>query len=289
MIRGLAALALSLVASAALADSALVAQARAFEHGEGVRKDPLAAAQLYCTAARDGDAEAQFSLGWMYANGRGVARDDAIANTMFTLAANSGHVQAAQARGLVTAPVWKLPACMEPQEIAPSLAMKDFVLDVDPFLDLAPWKQGIAKIVRDMAPKYSIEPRLALAVIAVESNFEKNARSNRDARGLMQLIPATMARFNVRDGYDVKDNVRGGLAYLRYLLAYYRGQVRLAAAAYNAGEKAVDRYGGIPPYAETVDYVAKVVALYGRDTHAYDARVPAVSPIFEKQAASTAR
>jgi soluble lytic murein transglycosylase-like protein len=96
----------------------------------------------------------------------------------------------------------------------------------------------------------------------------------------MQLMPSTMERFNVRDGYDVRDNVRGGLAYLKFLLSYYRGEVRLAAAAYNAGEKAVDRYGGIPPYAETVDYVARVLALFGRETHAYDAQARITSPIF---------
>lgn len=261
-------------------DASLVARARAYEHGEGVAKDPLAAAQLYCAAARDGDADAHFSLGWMYANGRGVTRDDAIAATLFALAAGKGHVQAEAARKLVTTGTWKLPECMELPAIAQKLPMTNAAVDLDPFVDLAPWKQGIAKVVNDLAPKYAVEPRLALAVIAVESNFEKTARSGKDARGLMQLMPSTMARFNVRDGFDVKDNVRGGLAYLRFLLSYYRGQVRLAAAAYNAGEHAVDRYRGIPPYAETVDYVARVLALFGRETHAYDAQARVISPIF---------
>jgi soluble lytic murein transglycosylase-like protein len=140
----------------------------------------------------------------------------------------------------------------------------------DPFADLPPAKQKIADLVHDVAPRYGIEPRLALAVITVESNFDASARSVRDARGLMQLIPETAARFNVRNPYNLVDNVRGGLAYLRWLLAYYRGEVALAAAAYNAGERVVDRYRGVPPYPETREYVRRVLALFRRAHHPYD-------------------
>ena len=133
--------------------------------------------------------------------------------------------------------------------------------------------------MQQVAPRYGIEPRLALAVIAVESNFDANARSAKDARGLMQLIPSTAARFKVRNSWDTLDNVRGGLSYLRWLLAYYSGHVKLAAAAYNAGEGAVDRYRGVPPYAETREYVRRVLQLFPRSTHPYDASIIGPSAI----------
>jgi soluble lytic murein transglycosylase-like protein len=127
--------------------------------------------------------------------------------------------------------------------------------------------------VDDLAPRFGVDPRLALAVIAVESNFNPLARSVKDAQGLMQLIPETAARFDVRRPFDAKQNVRGGLAYLRWLLAYYRGQVALVAAAYNAGEGAVDRYRGVPPYPETRDYVRRVLGLFRRAFHPFDPAV----------------
>ena len=95
----------------------------------------------------------------------------------------------------------------------------------------------------------------------------------------MQLVSATAARFKVTNRFNVKDNVQGGLSYLRWLLAYYEGQVTLAVAAYNAGEAAVDRYKGVPPYAETRDYVRRVRLLYANERHAFDPRVVAASPI----------
>jgi TPR repeat protein len=264
-----------------------VAQARAYEHGEGVAKDQIKAALIYCEAARDGDPEAQFSLGWMYANGRGVARDDSVASSLFELAAANGHEQAGRTQALIKAGPAPLPECMRPDlpdvSSMPAAQFDIALDDPDPFANLPPWKQKIAKVVVELAPKYAVDPRLALAFIAVESNFETTAQSPKDARGLMQLIPETVTRFNVRNVYDVKDNVHGGLAYLRWLLAYYRGQVRLAAAAYNAGEKVVDRYGGVPPYTETIDYVRRIQKLFRRDTHPYDPDAVQPSPIFSLQ------
>ena len=256
--------------------AALVAKAVALEHGEGVPKDPLTAIALYCVAARAGSAEAQFNLGWMFANGRGVERDDSIASSFFALAANAGHVYAEKMLAHVGPSQGELPECMRPPQRPPPLATLD---EPDPFVNLPPNRQKIADLVERVAPRYGIEPRLALAVIAVESNFEPSARSPRDARGLMQLIPQTAARFNVRNPFNTTDNVRGGLAYLRWLLAYYQGQVALAAAAYNAGEAAVDRYRGVPPFPETRDYVKRVQRLFPRELHPYDAGVVAPSPI----------
>jgi soluble lytic murein transglycosylase-like protein len=95
--------------------------------------------------------------------------------------------------------------------------------------------------------------------------------------GLMQLIPSTARRFGVRNAFDARDNIRGGMAYLRWLLAYYQGDVKLVAAAYNAGEGAVDRHKGVPPFAETQEYVRRVVARYGSAPHPFDARVASPS------------
>ena len=95
--------------------------------------------------------------------------------------------------------------------------------------------------------------------------------------GLMQLIPGTARRFGVRNAFDPQQNIRGGMAYLRWLLAYYEGDVRLVAAAYNAGEGAVDKHRGVPPFSETQEYVKRVVARFGSAPHPFDARVTAPS------------
>ncbi|HEY5307494.1 MAG TPA: transglycosylase SLT domain-containing protein [Casimicrobiaceae bacterium] len=257
----------------------LVAQALAYEHGEGVPKDQLKAAALYCEAAREGDNEAQFSLGWMYALGRGVPRDDAVAASLFTLAAAGGHADAQKAMKRVGEERGRLPDCMGSPE-PPWVDAESGIYDgPDYFADLPAWKRQIADMVETLAPRYAVDPRLALSVIQVESNFEPRALSPRNARGLMQLIPETAARFNVVNALDVGDNLRGGLAYLRWLLAYYQGQVPLAVAAYNAGEAAVDKYKGIPPYPETRDYVRRVLRLFRSERQPYDARVVDPSPM----------
>jgi soluble lytic murein transglycosylase-like protein len=257
--------------------SGLIARAQAFEHGEGVPQDRLKAAALYCDAARRGDAEAQFRLGWMYANGRALVHDDAIAAALFALAADQGHAAAQQALRFVGAEKAPLPECMRPDESVPAESFEP----PDPFADLPPPKQQIADLVNALAPGYAVAPRLALAVISVESNFDPKARSPKDARGLMQLIPDTAARFHVKNAFDIRDNVRGGLKYLRWLLSYYRGHVALAAAAYNAGEAVVDRYHGVPPYPETESYVQRVLALFGEDEHPYDAALAAPPPFLK--------
>ncbi len=107
-----------------------------------------------------------------------------------------------------------------------------------------------------------VSPALALAVISVESGGRVDAVSSAGAQGLMQLIPATATRFGVADSLDPQDNIKGGVAYLDWLLKEFDGDAILALAAYNAGENAVKKHDGVPPYAETRDYVPKVLAAF---------------------------
>jgi soluble lytic murein transglycosylase-like protein len=268
--RLLALVAASLLAHTACAQNAatLFEQAQRLEHGEGVARDLGAAAALYCRAARLGAPESQYALGWMYANGRGVVRDDGTAWRLFALAAEQGHAAGTRMQALLpAAPHAALPACMAP----------DPALELDlafPIPDYSAATPQLLALVDRLAPEYDIEPALALAVIAVESGFNRSAVSPKDARGLMQLIPATASRFCVLDAFNPEQNLRGGLAYLRWLLARYSGNVTLATAAYNAGEQAVDQYGGVPPYDETRAYVRRIGKLYGKSVHPIAAAAP---------------
>lgn len=260
--------------------AALRAQARTYEHGEGVARDPTRAVTLYCEASRLGDAEAQFSLGWMYANGRGIARDNRMASLFFGIAAAQGHAYAQKMLDFVGPAAADLPECMrDPAELSAELVVLPEKFEPDePFVAANPDQKKIADIVGQLAPEYRISPLLALAIIRAESNFDVNARSPKNAQGLMQLIPETSVRFNVKKPYDPVQNVRGGLAYLRWLLAYFRGDVSLVAAAYNSGEGAVERYRGIPPYAETRAYVQRIKRYFRSNRHPYDATVTDPSP-----------
>lgn len=118
-------------------------------------------------------------------------------------------------------------------------------------------------IIEKAAVSAAVEANLLRAVIVVESGFNSRAVSHRGAVGLMQLMPATASRFGVSNPYDPKENVHGGARYLKFLIDRFGQNVRLALAAYNAGEDAVDRNGGqIPPYTETMAYVPKVLKIY---------------------------
>ena len=267
----------------------LSADARAFEHGEGVVRDPTRAVTLYCEAARLGDAEAQFSLGWMYANGRGVPRDDRMASLFFGIAAAQGHEYAQRMLAFVGPSAADLPDCMREPVLAAVEATPDDAEGDDEFVPTTPEQKRAADIVHRLAPEYRVSPQFALAIIRAESNFDPNARSPKNAQGLMQLVPETSARFNVRKPFDPVQNVRGGLAYLRWLLAYFRGDVALVAAAYNSGEGTVERYRGIPPYAETRDYVKRIKRYFRRDSHPYDASVTDPSPELSRIRFVTAR
>ena len=118
-------------------------------------------------------------------------------------------------------------------------------------------------IIEAEAKSAGVEPNLLRAVIVVESGFNCRAVSKRGAVGLMQLMPATATRFGVSNRYDPRQNVRGGALYLGFLINRFRHNVRLALAAFNAGEDAVDRNSGqIPPFIETLEYVPKVLKIY---------------------------
>jgi soluble lytic murein transglycosylase-like protein len=117
-------------------------------------------------------------------------------------------------------------------------------------------------IIDQVSAKHNVDANLVKAMITVESGYQSRARSRKGAMGLMQLMPATARRFNVRDPYNPQSNIEGGIKYLKTLLD--RFPERLAIAAYNAGEAAVERFRGVPPYAETRDYVTRVLQIVGR-------------------------
>lgn len=262
-------------------------EAKALEYGDGVKRDEVAAAKLYCRAARYGDAEAQYSLGWMLTNARGIQRNDAEAAHMFAAAAEQGMEQAQNMLDRMGGtPLGDPPPCLRPPETDPVPVVPPPVRGAKPpslwaTLPLpANAPPAIVSYVKLLAPEYQLSPALVLAVMATESNFDPLAESPKKAQGLMQLMPDTGARFNVVRLRDPSQNIRGGMAYLRWLLAYFEGDVQLAVAGYNAGEKAVDRYLGVPPYAETRMYVRKIMAsVGGQRLHPFDAKAAEPSPM----------
>ena len=254
---------------AAVTADALRQQAVALEHGEGVARDLEQAAALYCRSARLGDMQAQYSLGWMYANGRGVPRSDATAAFFFYAAAEQGLEVAQRMLQVVGGRSTEVPGCM--RSARPVTGLSAVATPGVDYQRIAPRK--IFELVLKMAPQYQVEPQLALAIIAAESNFNPQALSPKNAQGLMQLIPETSERFKVKDPYDPAQNIRGGLTYLRWLLAYFEGDIALVAAAYNAGEGKVERYRGVPPYLETRAYVQRVLRAVGVAVHPFDQTV----------------
>ncbi len=244
-------------------------EAKALEYGEGVERDAVRAAELYCRASRFGDAESQFSLAWMLTNSRGIQRDEAQAAHLFAAAAEQGMPQAQNILARMGTPQGPPPACLRPPDEdklppapppRPAAALKPppTPAQLPPPPPPANAPEAIVRFVNLLAPEYKLQPHLVLAIMATESNFDPNAVSPKNAQGLMQLMPETAARFGVRNIRDPAENIRGGMAYLRWLLSYFEGDVTLAAAGYNAGERAVERYLGVPPYAETRLYVLKV-------------------------------
>lgn len=267
-------------------------EAIAYERGDGVPADPVLAAQLYCRAARHGDADAQFNLAWMLINARGIQRDDAQAAHLFAAAAEQGMVQAQNMLAALGQPRGAVPLCLRPPTFeAPRSTSAAMAPQTAPAEHAGPTgtdkfpgaPEHIVRFVNLFAPDYKLQPQLVLAVMATESNFNPLAVSPKNAQGLMQLIPSTASRFGVANIKDPVENIKGGMAYLRWLLAYFEGDLVLTLAAYNAGEGAVERYQGVPPYTETRHYVARILGvLGGRDSHSFDATVTPPSSVLRQ-------
>ena len=128
-----------------------------------------------------------------------------------------------------------------------------------------PRRSTLSDHIEVVSGQYNLDPRLVRAVIRAESNFDPWARSPKGAMGLMQLMPETARFYKVSNPFDPYENVQGGARHLRYLLDLYHGDLELALAAYNAGQKRVQRYQGVPPYRETRSYIRRVLDFFRRE------------------------
>ena len=218
-----------------------------------------------CALAEGGDPAAAYRLGRRYLFGMGVVRNRRQGVAWMAASSSRGYAPAVRVMGQVPGSIDRVrPWCRN---------------NLEPVRPLAAPEGDIVGMVERIAPEYGLDPRLVLAVIQVESAYRTDALSSKEAAGLMQLIPATAARFGVRDAFNPEDNVRGGMAYLRWLLAYFQGNLSLALAAYNAGEGAVERHRGVPPYAETRAYLKLIHKLYPETSHRFDPAAAAPSSV----------
>ena len=163
--------------------------------------------------------------------------------------------------------------------------------DVEEVEDATP-RPTVAEImaqIDEVAARHRVPPRLVAAVISVESEFNPRAVSRRGAQGLMQLMPATAATLDVQDTFDTRENIEGGVRHLRVLMDRYHNDLPLVLAAYNAGDRAVINYRGVPPYPETRQYVIRVLRRFDREAaRAAAQRIYGPAPR-SKPASSTAR
>jgi soluble lytic murein transglycosylase-like protein len=226
----------------------------------------------------------------MYANGRGVPRNDSMAGSLFKKAGNLGSDTGQRLSEMILSQAEELPKCLTGsgtitavkaasasqsslQSSLSSLPSLPNLPRVQVFSQLSSLERvKFANSVSTLAKDFKLDPRLVMAVMRAESNYDPLARSPKGAQGLMQLIPDTAERFAVKDITDPVDNIRGGMTYLKWLLSLFRGDVVLSLAAYNSGEKTVERFGGVPPYQETMAYVQRIRSIYPLDFHAFDER-----------------
>lgn len=230
----------------------LLKAAKGYELAYGAKRDYQKAFRLYCQALKKGEAAANYHIGMLYYFGRGVKRDQSLAMGWFKRGAAMND---RYARIMLT-----LHPTMTPKE-------QDSCRQLDARAPRSVKRRQIESWVRQIAKHYAVDPQLVLAVIQVESGFDAKAHSPKNAQGLMQLIPSTAKRFGIKDVWDPYQNIKGGTAYLHWLLRHFNGDVKLVLAAYNAGENAVHRYKGIPPYEETRDYVERIIATYRKTQH----------------------
>ena len=238
---------------------AALEQGRAAEEGKGFRKNLAQAIVLYCDAATMGSPEGFFRVGRLLATAPVGQRNQRLANAYLALATSLGNQEALKYYDPTQGNAELGNECSSPAAVG-----EYQTFDVDAYLvRQSPAKKNIARLIRRLAPRYDVDPRLALAIALTESNLNANAVSPKNAQGVMQLIPATQQRFGVTRPFDAEQNIKGAMAYLRWLEKRFAGDWRLVAAAYNAGEGAVDRYGGIPPFVETQQYVRRVMGFAG--------------------------
>lgn len=261
----LLALALNILIPYAVADEltqrpeALRYLALKHEHARGgVKQDYNEAYRLYCQAYWQGDVQSAYNIGFMNFNGRGRPRNLGQALFWFRRAAEKGDLLARRMTLLHkdVASEEDL-ACKPPPP--PPVPKAQFVN--------SPNRKAVEGLVNQIAPHYAIDPKLVMAVIQAESGFNATAVSPKNAQGLMQLIPATAERFGVKDTWNPSENIRGGTAYLNWLMRHFSGNVEWVLAAYNAGEGAVEKHQGVPPIEETQTYVKRILGNYQKTSH----------------------
>ncbi|WP_043758315.1 lytic transglycosylase domain-containing protein [Aeromonas taiwanensis] len=230
------------------------------------RSNPRQAIAHYCSAARLGNPEAYFRIGRLLARGPQGIRNARSANAYLAMAMRLGNQQAAR---YYNARVGNAP--LGNCGVGGGGGGAPWVQPGTPF-DLEHYiarqpvaKQQLASQIRKAALRHKVDPRLALAIAITESNLNSQAVSPKQAQGVMQLIPETQARFGVTRPFDAQQNIRGAMIYLKWLEKQFGPDWVRISAAYNAGEQAVMRHGGVPPYQETQEYVQRVLYYSGHD------------------------